>query len=145
MFSVPRGIIGSYSIHHTDSMNTHIKTTNISLTPAISEYVEKKLGKTSRILEGDTTAHCDVELARTTGHHHKGEIFRAEIHIVAAGINAFSRSEKEDLYAAIDDARAEIMRELNSFREKKLSRMRRGGLRIKEMVKGIWSRDKGRI
>src|SRR5688572_8643747 len=111
-------------------MNTNIKNTNLMLSEALTDYVNKKLEKVGSLLSEDPTAQCDVELARTTGHHHKGDVFRAEIHIVAAGKNLYASSEKEDIYMAVDDAKDEILRELKSSREKEISLIRRGGSRI---------------
>ena len=119
-------------------MNTNIKTTDITLTPAISEYVAKRLAKIGALLEGDSTAICDVELGRTTAHHQKGDIFRAELHITGAGKNAYASSEAKDLYTAIDSVREEALRELRSGKGKRVSLIRRSGARVKNMVKGLW-------
>ncbi len=119
-------------------MNTNIKTTNITLTDAIAAYVTKRLTKAEKILETDTSVQCDIELARTTAHHNKGDIFKAEAHIVGNGINVYHSSEKEDLYAAIDEMRDGVLRELKSHRSKNMSRIRRGGAAIKSMMRGLW-------
>lgn len=119
-------------------MNINIKTTGITITPSISEYTNKRLQKISDFLVNDPTAQCDVELGKTTSHHNKGEIFRAEIHVVAKGKNAYVSSEQEDLYAAIDIVQEEMMNELRSEKSKKVSMLRRGGARIKGAVKGLW-------
>lgn len=119
-------------------MNINLKATNISLSPAISEYVDKRLKKVSKIVGPDPSVQCDIELARTTDHHQKGEIFRAEIHIVGASKDIYASSEKEDLYAAIDDVRDEVLRELKTKKEKQISLIRRGGARMKAMIKGLW-------
>jgi putative sigma-54 modulation protein len=119
-------------------MNINIKTTNISLTPAISDYTNKRINKIAQLLDTDPSSQCDVELGKTTGHHNKGQIFRAEIHIVGAGKNLYATSEKEDLYAAIDIVRDDILRELKSNKEKRTSFVRRGGARMKAMIKGFW-------
>lgn len=119
-------------------MKINIKTTSISSSPAILEYVDKRLAKISQIIGNDPTVICDVELAKTT-HANKGDIFRAEVHIVGAGKNLYASSEKEDLYAAIDDVKDEISREIKSTKDKEVSLMRRGGARVKAMVKGMMS------
>jgi putative sigma-54 modulation protein len=119
-------------------MNTNIKTTNVTLSDAISEYTNKRLQKIAKLLDTDPTVVCDIELAKTTDHHQKGDIFKAEIHIVGAGKNLYATSSKEDLYAAIDIVRDEILRELKSKKEKQISFVRRGGARVKAMVKGLW-------
>ncbi len=119
-------------------MNTNVKTTNISLTPAISEHITKRLEKISKLVESDPAVKCDVEVGRTTGHHNKGDIFRAEIHIVGSHKNAYASAEQSDLYTAIDIVRDDIVRELTGAKEKYTSRVRRGGARVKAMMKGMW-------
>jgi ribosomal subunit interface protein len=119
-------------------MKIHIKTTSVSSSPALIDYVNKRLAKIGKMVGGDPSIQCDVELAKTTGHHNKGDIFRAEIHIVGAGKNLYAASEKTELYAAIDDVRDEIRRELKSNKDKEVSAMRRGGAKMKAMMKGLW-------
>ena len=119
-------------------MKLNIKTTNTTITPAVSDYVTKRLDKISRLLDSDPSAICDVELAKISGHHNKGDIFKAEIHIVGVGKNVYASVEKDDLYAAIDGVRDDIIRELISGKTKRLSYVRRGGARVKAMIKGFW-------
>lgn len=119
-------------------MNINIKGTNISLTPSITEYTNKRLEKISKLLWNSQATQCDVELARTTEHHNKGDIFRAEIHISGAGQDFYASSEQPDLYASIDLVQDEMLREIKSKKEKSISFVRRGGARVKAMVKGIW-------
>lgn len=120
-------------------MNIHIKTTNITLTDAISDYVNKRLDKIEKLTASDPSAHCDVELGRTTAHHNKGDIFKAEIHLIGAdGLNIYASIEREDLYVAVDEVRDAVVREFTSGRKRRSSRIRRGGARIKAMMKGMW-------
>ena len=118
-------------------MNIRIKSTNITLNPAITDYVNKSLDKISKLLNNDPSAQCDVELARTTNHHQKGNIFKAEIHIVGAGIDAYASVEHEDLNMAVTDVRDEIIRKLHSSKGKKISYIRRSGAMVKAMMKGV--------
>jgi ribosomal subunit interface protein len=120
-------------------MSISIKAKNLTLSPAISDYVDTRIKKILAIAGNDPTLHCDVELSRTTRHHEKGDIFRAEIHITGAGIDLYAASEKPDLYIAIDDVRDEITRELNTTKGKRISLIRRSGARAKAIVKGFWS------
>jgi putative sigma-54 modulation protein len=119
-------------------MNINIKTTNISLTPAISEYIDKRMEKISKLVESDPTIKCDLEVGRTTSHHNKGDVFKAEIHIVGSHKNAYASAEETDLYSAIDIVRDDIVRSLTGAKEKYASRLRRGGARVKGMMKGLW-------
>lgn len=118
-------------------MNIQTKATTLSLTPAISEYVERKLSPIAKFFENDSTVRCDVELAKTTNHHNKGDIFKAEVHIVAKDKNIYASVEKEDLYVAIDLVKDDVMREIKNSNAKHRSLIRRGGAKIKEMIKGL--------
>ncbi len=122
-------------------MKINIKTTVLDLTPAISDYVEKRFEAIEKFFADDSTAQFDIELARTTNHHKNGDIFRAEIHIVAKGVNTYASAEKEDLYIAIDTVRDEVLRKVKSSNEKHRSLVRRGGARIKNIIKGLWSKN----
>lgn len=119
-------------------MNIQIKTTTISLTPSISEYVEKRLNVVEKFFGDDTTLRCDLELAKTTNHHKNGDIFKADIHIIARDTNIYVSAEKEDLYAAIDAVKDEVLREIKSSNSKRRSLIRRGGAQIKNIIKGFW-------
>lgn len=123
-------------------MNINIKTTAISLTPAISDYTNKRLEKIQTLLANDPSAKCDIELGKTTEHHQKGEIFRAEIHIVGANKNIYASSEESDLYAAIDIVRDQVVLELTSEKGKRITVLRRGGAKVKNIIKGLWPWNK---
>ena len=119
-------------------MKIQIKTTSFPLTPAISDYVEKRMASVKAFFKDDATTRCDIELGRTTTHHKHGDIFRAEVHIVAKDTNIYACVEKEDMYAAIDAVRDDLLREVKSGKDKKRSLMRRGGAQVKNIIKGIW-------
>ncbi|MDE1974932.1 MAG: ribosome-associated translation inhibitor RaiA [Patescibacteria group bacterium] len=119
-------------------MNINIKTSGITLTPAITEYANKRLTKLEKLLGGDPSYMIDLELGKTSGHHQKGDIFRAEIHIVGKGKDLYAAEEDSDLYAAIDAMKDEIVREVRASKGKRLSLVRRSGARVKAMVKGLW-------
>ncbi|MDE2172616.1 MAG: ribosome-associated translation inhibitor RaiA [Patescibacteria group bacterium] len=122
-------------------MNTTIKTSSITLSAAVREYLDKRLEKVRKlVIEHDGSLQCDVELARTTDHHRKGDIFKAEIHIVGAGRNLYAQAERPDLYSAIDGVQREILAELKASKGKRVSLVRRSGARLKNIMKGLWPR-----
>jgi ribosome-associated translation inhibitor RaiA len=53
-------------------------------------------------------------------------------------LNIYNSVDKEDLYVAIDEVQDVVLRELKSGRKKQTSRIRRGGAKIKAMMKGMW-------
>ena len=118
-------------------MKTNIKSTGITVTSNVSDYITKRLTKLEKLLKNDPSAQCDIELARITGHQ-KGDIFHAEIHIVAASKNCYASADRSDLLWAIDEVRDSIMSELRAGKGKRVSAIRRSGARVKYMVKGLW-------
>ncbi len=117
-------------------MHINIKTTNFSITEAISDYTSKRLEAVTNFLKDDTTIKCDVELGKTSEHHNKGDIFRAEIHITGKDRDLYASAEESDLYKAIDVVRDEILREVRSSKDRKLSLLKRGGAKIKNLLRG---------
>lgn len=119
-------------------MNIHIKTTNLTLTPEIKEYFDKKMEGLDRLIDpNDTSVSCQVELGKISNHHKSGDIYRAEINFMRDGKQFRAVSEQETLMAAMDEAKDEIIREFKGFKSKQTTMMRRGGAAIKNMMKGI--------
>jgi ribosomal subunit interface protein len=119
-------------------MKINTKATGITLTPSISEYIGKKINLLEKFFQEQAgEALINVEVGRTTKHHKSGDIFRAEIRINYNGQEYYSVAEAEDLYAAIDEVKDEIVHELTSRRKKAFRLMRRGGAKIKYILKGI--------
>lgn len=118
-------------------MKINTKATNISITPAIAEYVEKKVNALEKFFRGIDDVLVNVEVGKTTRHHKSGNFFKAEIHLMANGEEYYANAETEDLYASIDKVKDEIVHELTSKRKKAIRLFRKGGVQIKNMLKGI--------
>lgn len=93
-----------------------------------------------KFFSGADEVLVNVEVGRTTKHHKSGDIFRAEIHILIGGQEYYSVAETEDLYAAIDEVKDEIAEKLSSKRKKTIDLFRRGGAKIKDLLKGFRNR-----
>jgi putative sigma-54 modulation protein len=122
-------------------MNTNIKATNIELTSAISDYVNKRLSAIEKFVKDGEEMIAYIEVGKTTNHHKQGDVFRAEFNIEISGNEFYTFSEKEDLYAAIDDAKEEIVRQITSNKERKQTLFKRGAISVKKMLKGISDRN----
>ncbi|OHB14535.1 MAG: ribosomal subunit interface protein [Candidatus Zambryskibacteria bacterium RIFOXYC1_FULL_39_10] len=118
-------------------MKINIKGTNISLTPSISEYVEKKVNMLEKFFHNIDEVLVNVEVGKTTKHHKSGDFFRAEIQVIANGQTYYAVSETEDLYASIDKVKDDIAQELSSKKRKTMRLFRRGGAKIKELLRGL--------
>lgn len=103
-------------------MRINIKATNLELTPAIQSYVETKIGSLSRFLkrfESQSEIQVFIEIARTTRHHHKGDIFYAEANLkLPQGFLRASYSDW-DIRVAIDKIKNKLQQEIKKYKDKK--------------------------
>jgi len=121
-------------------MKINEKGTNMQITGEIKDYLYKKLAHIEKFLNPtDESVLCEVELGKISKHHNKGDVFRTEINLHIAGKNLRAVSELDDLFASIDIAKDEMVRELQSNKDKKVSLIRRGGAKIKNLIKGIFN------
>jgi ribosomal subunit interface protein len=122
-------------------MKINEKGTNMDITPEIKDYLYKKLAYIEKFLNpNDDSVLCEVELGKTTNHHKGGDIFMTEINLHMAGKNLRTVSEVEDLFSSIDIAKDEIIRIIQLNKDKRISLVRRGGAKIKNIVRGIFSK-----
>ncbi len=118
-------------------MNINVKATGTTLTPAINSYVDKKIGGLHKFVNKDPDAVAHVEIQVTTHHHHDShDHFRAEVNFHAGATHIRAEATDHDLYAAIDAVRDEVYRQLVSDKTRRISMIRRGGQRIKDMLRG---------
>ena len=122
-------------------MNIKIRSKNFDITPAIDDYIHKKISSLEKFLTVKEGTLCEVEIGKTTMHHKSGDIFRAEVNIIEPGkTQVFAVAEEADLYAAIDVVRDEAEREIVSRKNKRTTLLRRGGAAVKGIIKRMkWS------
>ncbi len=121
-------------------MNINIKSTNMELTPAITDYVNKRLATIQKFTKKGTITGF-VEIGKTTNHHKQGEVFKAEFDIRINGENFFSSVSGEDLYRSIDEAKEDIVRSITHTKDRKKTLFKRGAISVKKMLKGISKRN----
>lgn len=120
-------------------MRINIKATNLELTAAISDYTKKRVSSLEKFInKNDESAMASVEVGKSTKHHQSGDIFRAEINLHIAGKDLRAVAEKDNLYAAIDEAKDEMVREITSHKAKQRTLLRRGGAKIKDFIRGFY-------
>ena len=96
-----------------------IKATNIELTEAIRTAIVAEMATLDHLTQryGESAA-AQIEVGKTTQHHHKGPFFRAEINVVIPGGMLRAEAEHEDLYTAIKDATKKMHHELAHAKDK---------------------------
>lgn len=117
-------------------MIPRIKATNMKLTPAIEEYLFKRLESIEKHLWGDyDSAKTDIEIAQTTKHHQQGPIFMCELTVTLPHGQFRAVSTQEDIYTAIDEAKDELKRQLVETRNKQKTLTRKGQLMFKRLLR----------
>lgn len=110
--------------------------TGIPSSSAVEEYIEKKLSFLEKLLAHyivkGSEVLFEVEVGKTTDHHREGDVYRAEINFSAGGVHLRAVAVKDDLYAALDEAKDEMQRELRRHKDKDLALVKRGGEAFKE-------------
>lgn len=118
-------------------MNIKIRSINFEITPAIDDYINKKISSLEKFFGMNESLLCEVEIGRITKHN-SGDVFKAEINIVTPGNKqVYAISEEADLYKAIDMIRDDAEREIVSQKNKKNTLFRRGASQIKNLIKSI--------
>ena len=109
-------------------MKVRIITTNLDLTPSVRIYIYKKLKNMSKLLGrvGEKDAvELALEVGRTTRHHHKGYVFRAEVNLRLPGKLLRAVDENVDVRAALDTVKDKLHAEIEKYKTKTSRRFRR--------------------
>lgn len=120
-------------------MKIEIKVTNFKLTSAIERYAIEKINSLDRFIDenllkqGEDSVVAYIELAMTTRHHHKGDIFRAEVDVRLPRKVVRAEAESSDIMAAIDEVKDELALELKKYKEKKESIFKKGSRILKNI------------
>lgn len=97
---------------------TELSGNYIELTDAIRQYVENKIGMLEKFCEGYSPCDVRVEVGKTSEHHNKGKIWRAEYTLTLPGGTLRAEALEEDLYAAIDRAKDVLKQQLLEFKKR---------------------------
>lgn len=108
-------------------MEIIIKSVNIDLTQNLRDYIEDKIGSCEKFINTEFPVNSYVEVERTTFHHQKGDIFRAEVNLILQSKKILRVVvKKEDIYSAINEAKNLLQRKLKQYREKQSAKERKG-------------------
>ncbi len=117
-------------------MNINIKASNLELTDTIKDYINKKIKSIAKLVNADEASLLiEVKVGKRKGHHKAGDAFKAEINFTMSGTYLSMESSRETLYAAIDKVRDEIVAEIKKTKTRKNSLGKKGGRKIKGIIK----------
>ncbi len=123
-------------------MQINIKGTGMELTEAVKEYIGKRLNSIEKYQKSENgEVSAEVEVGKMTEHHKKGDWFKAEVNLRGDSGLFRAVSTQSDLYAAIDDVKEQLERQLTGMKDKKQTLYKRGARSVKKMLKGISKRN----
>lgn len=122
-------------------MNIIIKGIHMDVTPAVDTYIRKKAQGFEKFV--DASSKLEVALSKANHHQKSDDAFRVQFKIFSRGEYVQSESGAEDLYSAVDTAREDLFTTLASKKDKKMTLWRRGGKRLKNLIRGFNFRKKG--
>jgi putative sigma-54 modulation protein len=100
-------------------MQINIKGTELELTPSLKTYIEEKLGSLAKFIkkfDEPGMAELWVEVARTTKHHHKGLVFKAEGTLPLPGKKLYAAEYNDDMRKAIDALKRTLRLEIDKYK-----------------------------
>lgn len=119
-------------------MDIRIKTNDYQMTPEISDYVDERVAHIEKFLKGDAEqARMEVELSRVAGHHkHTDHMYFAEFQLIRPGVPVIvARNNEPTVNAAIDNAKAELLRQLRQGKQAHIRVWRKGGALAKRLLR----------
>ncbi len=126
-------------------MQINLKGTNIEVTPAIRDYVEKRVTNLEKLLskieERGGEATVNFEVAKNTNHHKGGAIFHADCLINIEGEKFYASADEEDLNQAVDAVKETLFREISKNKDRRRTLYKRGAMSVKKMLKGLSKRN----
>jgi len=110
---------------------------NIAITDAAREYVEKRFKAFDRFADKtENLREMQVTVTKTTAHERHGA-FRVEVKFRIHTRDFFAAGEADDVFAAVDVAKDELMREVTRSNQKRRTLFHRGSRAIKNLMKGL--------
>ncbi len=133
-------------------MKITIRQKDLEITPTLAEYIDKKVVQPVRkFLKRNASTDLpvlDIEVGRTTKHHHKGNVFRASATLSIGKRVIRADATDADIHAACDQLENELKREIDTFKSKASAVQKRASRAIKQQVryaKAARIKQKGRI
>ena len=118
-------------------MRVSIHQKNLEITPALSDFINSKLVKPlERRLKNfeKLSPLLEIEVARTTRHHHKGKVYHAEANLTLGGDLLRAEVDDQDIRTACDLLEKELLGELSRHLDKQRSTAKKTGRFVKNAV-----------
>ena len=117
-------------------MNINVKYTNLDSTPAIEKYVIDKINSLEKFikrLDEKIIAQAQVEIARTTKHHQRGNVYHLECNLELPGKLIRAETENWDVRLGVDEIKGILDSELKKYLEKMRPQDSRGQEELRKL------------
>lgn len=101
-------------------MPLNIKATNLELTAELKDYARKKMDMLDKHLGKLKIINTRLEVSKTTNHHLKGEIYRAEVNLSLGGDLLRVEKTEKDVFKAIDKVKDHLELAIKKYKDKKI-------------------------
>lgn len=115
-------------------MKLTLKTTGFSLTPATEEYITTKVVRTVERLTSrmdPESVRLSIEVAKTTRHHNKGSVWRAEATLRVMGKRLRAETHGESMQEVVDLLEESIGTEIKGAKGKETAIQKRQARALK--------------
>lgn len=106
-------------------MNIQVHGDNIGVTPALHEYVDRKIGRLEKYFNAPAERDISVMMAVEREHH------KIEVMLHVHGVLFRAEEKSSDMYASIDMVVDKLEQQINKYKEKLNQRFRSQGLRTR--------------
>jgi putative sigma-54 modulation protein len=114
-------------------LKVDIKGTEMELTESIVASIETKLATLDKYLAtAGSPCELRVEVGKTTHHHNKGQLFRAEANLKIPGHLIRAEETSYKLYDALDLVKDQLKREILKITKSAVDEKRAGAREAKE-------------
>jgi len=110
------------------------KATNTEMIGELQDIMEMKLHSLEKYIGNETDLKCAVEFEKVTVQN-SGKIFRIEANLNVGGKLFRAESTETTFEEAIDEVRNELDKEMRRSNKKKETMVKKGGRKIKEMLR----------
>ena len=99
-------------------MKITIQAPNLELTPALTEFIETKIGGLEKFLKkfNPEDALARVDVGRGTRHHRHGKVYHVDVNLLIPGGTLRAAHDDEDIRKAINAVREKLQREIEKFK-----------------------------
>ncbi len=116
------------------SQNITFKHTSHQTDTKLQAYAAEKLGSLDKYLGGSTDVRAEVEFEKMIAHK-SGPICRAEVNVFVDGSVYRAEATEMTFEAAVDVVKDDLAGEMSRAREKRTSLVKRGGRKLKELLR----------